>query len=490
VSSVRRSLLAQLASSYFGLVLQVASAAIIARLLTPVEIGVFSVAAVLMAMAGHFREFGLSEYVIQEKELTERKIRAALATNIIVSSALAALLLVSSWSVADFYRHPGVGEIMRLQALNFLIVPFGAVTNAYFQRTLTYRPMLIAGLCANLTSFVVAVGGAYAGLSYMSLAWSSLAGLVVTVGVMLWFRPAHFPRWPALDGVREVVDFSKHAMGIYFFGQLGKSAPEAVIGRVLDMASVAFFSRANGLMEIFNRTILRAAVPICLPYFAQAARAGQSTAQGFMKATTLLTGVGWPFFAVVGALAFCAIRLLYGQQWGAAVPLAQILCLAAIVELPYWMTKEVLIAEGRIEHANRLQFVTQGLRVASLTLVFPFGLTGACWGLVGAACAAAVVSQRALRAATKMRFHELARACAPSAIVTAGVAAPAWVAALLVEQTESNYLRYLALAGASTALAWLLLLRLTRHPFWTEIAHIGTSVAAAVRRLGAGTGQN
>ena len=73
----------------------------------------------------------------------------------------------------------------------------------------------IAGLYANLTSFAVAVGSALAGLSYMSLAWASLAGLLVTVAVSLWFRPAHLPRWdrahncpekgywthqPALDG--------------------------------------------------------------------------------------------------------------------------------------------------------------------------------------------------------------------------------------------------------------------------------------------------
>ncbi len=481
MSSVRKSLLAQLASSYVGLVLQIVSAAIIARVLTPAEIGVFSVAAVLMAMAGHFREFGLSEYMIQEKDLTDSKIRAALATNIIVSWSMAAALLGSSWSVADFYREPGVGQIMRLQAVNFLIVPFGAVTNAYFQRTLQYRPIFIAGLCANLTSFVVAIGGVLAGLSYMALAWSYLAGLAVTVGVMMWFRPPHLPRWPALDGIRDVIAFSKHAMGIYFIGQLGKSAPEAVIGRVLDMASVAFFSRASGLMEVFYRTVLRSALPICLPYFAQSARAGQSTGPGFLKATTLLTGVGWPFFAVIGALSFSAIRLLYGPQWGSAVVLAQILCLAALAELPYWLTKEVMIAEGRIEQANRLQFVVQGLRLISLALVIPYGLMGACWGLVAAAVAGGYIAQGHLHRTIGLSTLELARACLPSAIVTLAVAAPVWLAATLVEQNEHNYIRFLVLCGAASAALWLLALRTTKHPFWTEIAHVAGSVAARWR---------
>jgi O-antigen/teichoic acid export membrane protein len=481
VGSVRKSLLVQLADSYVGLVLQITSAAIIARILTPTEIGVFSVAAVLVAMASQFRDFGLGEYLIQAKELTDRKVRAAFAANIITSWSMALVLLLASWAVADFYGQPGVGSVMRVQAINFFIVPFGAVTMAYFRREMNYRPMFVAGLSANLVSFGVAVGCALAGLSYMSLAWSSLAGLVVTVAVSMWFRPAHLPRWPSVQGLGEVVSFSKHAMGIYFFGQIGKSAPEAVIGRVLDMPSVAFFSRANGLMDIFNRTVLRAALPICLPYFAQSARAGHSTVPGYLKATTLLTGVGWPFFVTIGVLSFSTIRLLYGPQWGAAVQLAQIMCLVAALELPYWLAKEVMIAVGRIDQANKLQFVVQGLRLGSLVLVIPFGLAGACWGLVLAALAGAVVAHGHLTRSINLSLFDLAKACMPSAIVALAAAAPALAATLWVPQNNDNYLLFLLLGGPVSLAFYLVTLRLTGHPFWVEITNIWRSVASRVR---------
>lgn len=482
MTSVRKSLLVQLADSYLGLVLQIISAAVIARLLTPTEVGIFSVAAVLFSMAAQFRDFGLGEYLIQERELTDRKIRAAFATNLIISWCMAGVLLVSSWAVAEFYREPGVGTVMRVQVFNFLIVPFGAVTMAYFRREMAYKPIFVIGLSANLVSFSVAIGGALAGLSYMSLAFSSLAGLVVTVAVSMWYRPAHFPRWPALDGIKDVVAFSKHAMGIYFFGQIGKSAPEAVIGRVLDMASVAFFSRANGLMDIFNRTVLRAALPICLPYFAKSARAGQSTVPGYLKATQLLTGVGWPFFLVIGALAFSTIRLLYGAQWAQASTLAQILCLVAAIELPYWLAKEVMIAAGRIDRANRMQFILQMLRLLSLSLVIPYGLPGACWGLVAASLIGAFVSHHYLSRSIQLRFADVMKACVPSLVVAAITSAPAVIAGLLLPQTNDNYLGFLLLGGAASALLWLLSLRLAGHAFWAEITNIAASLRLRLRR--------
>lgn len=458
------------------MLLQLAASLIIARLLTPTEIGIFSVAAVLAALASTFRDFGVAEYLIQEKNLTHAKIRAAFAANLIVSWLMAILLFGSSASVAEFYRHPGVADVMRIQSMNFLLIPFGAVTMAYFRRELNYRPIFIAGLCANVTSFAVATLAALGGLGYLSMAWSSLAGVVVTVAVSVLFRPPDFPRWPSLTGLGEVVHFGKHASGIYLFGQIGKNAPEAVIGRALDMASVAFFSRANGLMELFNRTVLRTVTPVCLPYFSQAARAGQSTRDGYLKAVCLLTGIGWPFFLYVGIAAYSVIRLLYGPQWMPSVPLAQILCLVAILELPYYLGTEVLIAEGRIDQSNRLQFLVQTMRVSSLALVVPFGLPGACWGLVGSALVGATIGQRFLRQIIGLRFLDLVRACIPSALVALLSIAPIALLAAVMEQAETNYLLFFLSGSIATGIAWLAAVRFTGHPFWSEISSIASRI--------------
>jgi len=472
MSSVRRSLAFSLADSYLGLVLQLASTLIISRLLTPTEIGIFSVAAVLAALASTFRDFGVAEYLIQEKNLTPEKIRAALTANIAISWLMAVLLFASSGAVAAFYRQPGIAEVMRILAVSFLLIPFGAVTMAYFRRELNYQPIFIAGLLANLTSFAVAVGAALAGMGYLSLAWSSLAGVVVTVIVSVIARPKDFPRWPGLKGLRDVAQFGKHASGIYFVGQIGKSAPEAVIGRALDMASVAFFSRANGLMEIFNKTVLRAAVPVCLPYFSQAARANQETRVGYLKATSLLTGVGWPFFLYIGLVAYSTIRLLYGPQWMPSVPLAQILCFVAILELPYYLAGEVMIAEGRVDQSNRLQFLVQSLRLLSLVLAFPFGLTGVCWGLVGAALGGACISHRFLHRIIGLRLIDAIRAYASSAYVALISIMPPLLVISYTGQTEENFLWVFVGCSLLMAVSWLCAIKFFGHPFWAEITFI------------------
>jgi O-antigen/teichoic acid export membrane protein len=483
LTTVRRSLAYSAADSYLSVVMQLAATVIIARLLTPAETGVFAVAAVFAALASTFRDFGVAEYLIQEQTLTDDKIRSALTANIVVSWAMGLLLFGGSQAAAGFYRHPGIAEVMQVQSINFLLIPFGAVTMAYFRRQMDFRPIFLAGLAANLTQLGVAVALALAGFGYMSLAWASLAGTAVTVLVSVLMRPAGFPRWPGLAEIRSVVRFGKHASGIYLFGQAGKSAPEIIIGRALDMPSVAYFSRANGLIEIFHRTVLKAIMPVCMPYFARSNREQGNIVPGYLAAMAYLTAIGWSFFLFLGIVAYGAVRLIYGDQWLSSVPLAQILCAAALIEIIHVLATEAIIAMGRVDRSNALQFGIQGTRILGLLLVIPFGLEGGCWGLLAAAAVGSLYAQWMLHRTIGLAVGEVLTACRPSALVAVIANLPVAMLAWWLPVGEGNYLHFLFGGGALMGLVWLLAVRRFMPRLWTEITGIaGRLLPAALQR--------
>ena len=468
MTTIHRSLAYSIADSYLALPLQLVGTMVISRFLTPADVGVYAVAAVFSAFASTFRDFGITEYLIQEKDINSEKIRAAFTVNIVISWAMGLLLFFSAQFAADFYRSPGVADVMRVLAFNFLLIPFGAVTMAYFRRELNFQPIFIAGLLANLTTFVVATACAFQGYGYMSLAWSSLAGVVVTVGTSLWFRPADFPKWPGIRGLGRVIHFGKFVSSIYVFGQLGKGAPEMVIGRAQDMVGVALFSRASGLVELFNRTVLRAVTPVCLPYFAQSNRQTGSAISGYLRSISYLTVIGWPFLAFMGIVAYAAVRIVYGSQWMASVPMAQILCAAGAIELIHYLAKDVLISVGEVKRSSLLQLVLQGGRIAGLIAVIPFGLIGACWGLFAAAVFGTACSQWGLSRTIGLRTRDVVANCLPSFYIAAMSTAPVafWVAVEGI--SEDNFLRFAFGGGTLTVTMWLLALRLFRHPLWKE----------------------
>jgi O-antigen/teichoic acid export membrane protein len=455
--------------SYVGLILQLVSTMIIARVLTPKEVGIFAVAAVFSGLASTFRDFGVAEYMIQERHLENRKIAAALALNILTSWSMAAALYVGAPFAAHFYDSAGVGKVMRVQALSFLLVPFGAVTMAYFRRELNYTPILICNVAGTVTAFVVAVTLALLGFGYMSLAWSSVAGIATTVAGSLWFRPPHFPVWPSLKGLGTIFQYSKFASLVYIVGQVGKGAPEMIIGRVLTMADVAMFSRANGLVEMFHRLVFRSALQVCMPYFAKSDRDQGSVVEAYLKSVSYITAVGWPVLLFTAAAAFSAIRIVYGPQWDAAIPLARILCAACAIELLSALAREALMACGKAREANALQIRQQVLILVGLLAVVPFGLRGAAIGVLAASAGGVLIALAFLKRSTGLRPLQVLHALYPSAMLSVAAVAPLAAYLFTHQIGDNNYLAVGIVGGLATMLAWLVCLFAIEHPLCGEI---------------------
>lgn len=468
MSRVGRSLLLSAADSYIGTALQLVSTAVIARLLTPAQIGVFAVAAVFAALATMFRDFGVAEYMIQERELTREKIAAATTLQIGASWLMFLAMYFGAPAVAVFYRNAEIEQAMRVIAFNFALIPFGAVSMAYYRRELNFAPNLISNLAGSVVGFAVSITLALTGAGTMSLAWASLASTAAVVGAALGFRPAGLPLLPGWRGVGEVFHFSKFASGIYIFSQVGRGAPEMIIGRTHGVVEVALFSRASGLVELFHRVAMRPVTRVCMPYFAQSERSGGSRVAAYTISVTYLTAVGWPALFALVLAAEVAIRVIYGPQWGASVPLARILCIACAVELVHILAREALLATGQASTANRLQIGLLALQASGLLLVVPYGLEGAAWGLLAAATAGLLLSQRALRRGIGLTWRDTVGACLPNLPLALMSIVPLAIVLRMNVGGAAGHV-WIGVAGAaSTLLAWLISLRLVRHPLYAH----------------------
>lgn len=469
MGSVRKSIFYSLGQNYFLMVLQLITSMILARILKPDEIGIFSVAAALSALASVVRDFGVAEYLIQETNLTRDKIRAALTINIAVSWLMAAGMFGGSFFAQQFYAEAGVGSVMRVLACNFLLIPFGAVTMAYFRRQMDFAPGFKISVVAGISSSLAAVAMGFSGLSYMSLAYSSLLGVVITVAMSFTMRPAELPRWPGLKEVKGVLAFGGFASGIYIFGQLGRSAPDLIIGRTASMGDVGFFSRANGLLEMFARTVMAAVHGVALPFFSATRREGGNVSEGLLKTVLMTTSIGWPFYAICACLALPAIRVLYGDQWDAAVPLMRILCVAMAIDLVMLMSTEVLLALSQVKKSSLLQISMQVLRVVIMLGAAPFGLTAICYGIVAASILNVGLAFFFLSGSIPLHWRDVAKALLPACGIAVTAASGALAGLFLGEAISPWQIVHLGTGGGVALICGLAYVWLTDHPYSYEL---------------------
>ena len=108
MSKTRRAVYLSAVARYSDMIVQFVSVMVIARLLTPEEIGIFSISIAVIALAQTLREFGLGAYVVQERELDRARIRSAFGVALVLAWAIALLIVVASGPVADFYDRDGI----------------------------------------------------------------------------------------------------------------------------------------------------------------------------------------------------------------------------------------------------------------------------------------------------------------------------------------------------------------------------------------------
>jgi O-antigen/teichoic acid export membrane protein len=344
---LRRSLLITFFSTNAMTAVQFGVTIVLARLLTPAEVGIFSLTAVVIGLAAVFRDFGVSNYLQREADLTPAKTAAALGLLLTTSWSLAACLYLARWSIAAWFKQPGIADVMQVLTISFMLLPFASFFYALLSRDLNAGKQAIVNAVGTAAYAATCLALAMRGHSYMSLAWANVANIAATIVVYLCLRTEEMALRPSLRGWRAPATFGAGAILGNLINHLYVALPELVLGKLSGAASVGLYSRANGLVGIFQQVAGPTVNYNALPFIAASYHARVPLGPILSKATSYLTGFALPAFAVTAVFAHDIILLLYGAQWLQAAPLVAILCASLALKIGYSLCTPSLTAIGR-----------------------------------------------------------------------------------------------------------------------------------------------
>lgn len=483
LSTTKKSIGVSFATQYVEMAIQFAGVLVLARILSPDDIGVFSVASFLMTLLHAFRDFGVVQYIIQERDLTREKIQAAMGVAIVLALAVALTLLACSGAVARFYGNPEIQKVLVVMAGSFAISPFGSLLIGIFRREFQLQTIFYIKTISALCHVAVAITLGFNGFGALSLAWANFAGILSFGVAANLMRPAGVPWTPRLKHMGTIMSFGGIASVGNAANQAGANIPDIVIGKVMSMAAVGYFSRATGLVQLFTRLITGALLPLVLPYFAEKRRDGADLAGPYLDSVELLTALAWPFFAALALLASPMIRTLYGDQWGASVPIARLLCLAGAIASIALFAAQVMVASGKVRNSTYSNLIAQPFRIAAVVIGARYGLMAIAGGLIVSELVTLLVVSWFLHRTIAVGPLRQLRACSKSAVVTAGAAIGPGLVAVYWPAAPVHPSVPLCLGIAGAAIGWLGCMHLVRHPLGKHIFTVLAQLQAQWRGL-------
>ena len=480
MSRLRRSVIIQLFSSNGATVAHFVVSLILARILSPDDIGIFSITVVVANVAHIFRDFGVNSYLRAVKECTPETIRAANGILVVSSSSMGIFLFSISGLVADYYGQPGIQNVMRVLAVGFFFIPLGATTLALLARELNATANAWINLWSVLSYSISAVTLAYLGFGYMSMAWANLVTIIATGLAAARYRPTYAPWLPSLRGWRKVVNFGTGSILGNSIGAINSALPDVMLGKMSGPYDVGLLSRANSTASLFTQIASPTVNYAALPHLAPIHHRGESLEPTLCKASAYLSCLGWPALLVTAIFSRDVILLLYGPTWLACEPAIQLLCLMGGINLLVSFDVAALSAIGRPYLASLPEISLFFLRAGCVLLCYDQSLASFAWGLVIAEALNYPIHRQLQSRKLGVRGKSLLIALRPSILSAAVCGLVTWLMAQLLPGDLFPVLRLLAVSVVIVPV-WVLSLKLFAHPFSQEI---DTLLLAVRRRWG------
>jgi O-antigen/teichoic acid export membrane protein len=251
--------------------------------------------------------------------------------------------------------------------------------------------------------------------------------------------------------------------------QLGQQSANIVVGKMLGLTAAGFYSRGYSVVNIFREKVVSAITAVAYPAFAAEHRDTGTAPALFLRSLVYLTGISWPFFAFSALMAFPMVRILFGDQWNAAVPLMQWLCVAAIVGTLIYQCNEFLVAVGQVKTVTKIEIQYQLIRVGLAIVAALYSIAAVAASQILVYLIATALYYRRMHGYPALAIGRCAKALAPSAAVT--VTASIVPAAILFwpNLLHQHLAPAFAAAVVGCGIGWLLGLALVKHPLLDEV---------------------
>jgi lipopolysaccharide exporter len=410
------------ASSALSRSLTMLTTLILAGILTPDNFGVVSVANLITASLGLFRDFGMNQAIIYQKKNVSQAADTAMVLSVSASLVLFIAAYFLAGSAAVFFHNPAVEDVMKVLPFSLVITAFSTIPTSLLEKEMDFKKRALPEVLSFLTYFLVSITLAKLGFSYWSIIFGYLAlcivGLVVTFIVSPWHPTLRFHR-PVL---RDLFGFGSYAMLSSIVVFVFRNVDSFSVGRILGTTPLGFYDMAYRVGNVTTTQIGFVMSKVLYPAFTKMGDDIQQIRNSFLRVYRWLAIVNIPL--TIGIILYTPyfFHLFYGNKWDHAILPAQILAVYGLFRSLFSHAGSLLMSIGKIKEVF---WINLGELTVMLILIVPvigaYDLVGLTilivllsFGVIAAAC---VILENSLSHVVKHLFVLLIRPLVVSSFV-------------------------------------------------------------------------
>ena len=410
--------------------------AVLARLLTPVEFGLFGIAWIFMIMGARFGQSFVGPAIIQRSDLTEGHIRTGFTLSLTIGSIITVVAWLLAPLIGEFFQEPTANHVLQVLSVIFIINSIGSVPTHLLRRELRFRELMVVEIIAYSVGYgFTTVMLAYRGYGVWSLVWGEIIYRVIHTAIALCYTRVHLrPRWSR----QEASDILSTGAGFSltrFFEFIARQGGHFVIGRWLGATALGYYTRADKLILAPKNYVGQNLLQVLFPAMAQRQHGTERLATVYLHGLEILSllALSLSVFLFLGAPEI--VLVILGGQWEPVIVLLQILAISVLFQICDVLNIATAGSLGAVYRQSWRQGLHAVLVIAGAWYASRWSLEHVVVAVVSAQVVAYLLLTQLSVSLLKLDLRRLMRSYLPSLWVGACTVTALWLTAELARVT-------------------------------------------------------
>lgn len=357
--------------------------AVIARVLTPAQFGLFGIAALILSLVEVLTETGINVFIIQEDEEIESIIDTAWIISILRGIIIFLMIILSIPFVSLFFNTSEPSRLIIFIAFTPLIKGFINPAIIKFQKELMFnREFYFRGSLFVLESVMAIIFVLFlkdpAGIIY-GLIFGAIAEVFAS---FLFVKPTPLFRFDYRKG-KKIISRGKWLTASGIFNYLYHNADDAVVGKILGVASLGIYDMAYKISMLPITEIGDVVSKVILPVYIKISTETERLKKAFLKTFMVILFLTLPIGVIFFIFAKEIILIILGPKWIPAVPVFQVLAVFAVIRTTLNPAYSLFLAVKKQEYNTIITFLSFSVMILSIVpLINLYGIVGAGYSVI------------------------------------------------------------------------------------------------------------
>lgn len=438
---------------------------VLARLISPEEMGIAGLTAIFFAIAGQLAQAGFGAALVRKIDRTEADCSTMFWFNVGMSFLVSLILFLLAPWFTRFYNQPELLWLTRASAFNMFIGSTASVHWTLYSARRDFKTPAIVGCITSLAGMPVCLGLAWQGWGVWALMWQGIFTTLLSLAI-IWVISPWKPRFLfSRTSFLELFGFGSKMACSGILHILYTHARTFIIGKFYSPAQLGFYSKGASMAHLAPDTICGILGNVIYPVLCTAQNDNERLTSAYRKYMRIVTlVVAWCTMVLI-AMANPVIELMYGANWLPCVPYLQIIAAGWAATHMNTINLNLLMVKGRSDLFLRLEIIKKTISIAMLLYAATISVEAICWAGAIYCHLAVVFNAYFTGKILGLTWWTQQKDYLPYLILAAMACVPSY----LLTFTSLPIVIQLILGGCSSLLFYLLPLHLCKEEAYAEL---------------------